>query len=150
MPEHSTDLYALGIVFFELLTGRRPSNWQSLEDVRNLRNTETALHPSGTGRADPSAGFRPHNAGHRSHKASAFRVGVPARPACTQQLHQWFCKQSAADVALIPMVESRLRMSRIEVSSPVTSLEANDPARWEKDGDYCRLRRTGDAKRRAR
>ena len=82
----------------------------------------------------------------RPHSASECLRGLRA----LKHLHQWFCKQSAADVALIPMVESRPRTSRIEVSSPVTSLEANDPARWEKDGDYCRLRRTGDAKRRAR
>jgi serine/threonine protein kinase len=33
-----TDLDVLGIVSFELPTGRRPYNWQSLEDIRNLHH----------------------------------------------------------------------------------------------------------------
>jgi serine/threonine protein kinase len=101
----STDLYALGIVFFELLTGRRPYNWQSLEDVRNLRHTELPSIPLELDVPILVQDF-----------VGAMLVTDPLKrpqsaPECLRRLralkhlHRWLCKESAADVTLIPMVE---------------------------------------------
>jgi serine/threonine protein kinase len=127
----STDLYALGIVFFELLTGRRPYNWRSLEDVRNLRHTELPSIPleldvpiliqdfvGAILVTDPAK--RPHSASECLRRLRALK-----------HLHQWLCQENAADVALIPMVKSQQRApstGRTETFIHVLPAEGEHPA----------------------
>lgn len=106
----STDLYALGIVFFELLIGRRPYNWQSLEDARNLYHTDLPSIPLELDVPilvqDFVGAFLVTEPTKRPHSASE----CLRRLRGLKHVHQWLSKEGAADIALIPPVESRQRV----------------------------------------
>jgi serine/threonine protein kinase len=127
----STDLYALGIVFFEMLTGRRPYNWQSLEDVRNVRHTELPSIPLELDVPilvqDFLAAILVTDPAKRPHSASE----CLRRLRSLKHLHRWLCKEGAADIALIPLVESRRRVPsavHTEVSTQLLVAEGERPA----------------------
>ena len=101
----STDLYALGIVLFEILTGQRPYNWQSLKDVRNLQRAELPSIPLELDVPTLIEDFIRLLLATDPSKRAQSASECLRRLRRLKHLHRWLGQESAPEAILIPLVE---------------------------------------------